>query len=179
MARGEELTDKQWALLELLLPELPRRPDGRGRRPWRSQREMLRDLAKMQERAYHMGEWTEPVIRRYHALAPTGTYPGAAAIRAFHAWLFVPPALWPFNVLNVLAGCLDILAAGERLPARLELLAGLLPPLPNETVCKEVAEHEYHVQSGTVKANDNAVVCIARWRFLRARIRGFFLVPPG
>ena len=40
MARGEELTDEQWALLELLLPELPRRADGRGR-PWRSQREVL------------------------------------------------------------------------------------------------------------------------------------------
>ena len=40
MARGEELTDEQWALLELLLPEPPRRADGRGR-PWRCQREVL------------------------------------------------------------------------------------------------------------------------------------------
>ena len=40
MARGEELTDEQWVLLEPLLPELPRRDDGRGR-PWRSQREVL------------------------------------------------------------------------------------------------------------------------------------------
>ena len=40
MARGEELTDEQWALLEVMLPELPRRADGRGR-PWRSQREVL------------------------------------------------------------------------------------------------------------------------------------------
>ena len=40
MARGEELTDEQWELLGPLLPELPRRGDGRGR-PWRSQREVL------------------------------------------------------------------------------------------------------------------------------------------
>ena len=40
MARGEELTDEQWLILEPLLPELPRRSDGRGR-PWRSQREGL------------------------------------------------------------------------------------------------------------------------------------------
>ena len=40
MASGEELTDEQWALLELLLPEPPRRPDGRGR-PWCSQREVF------------------------------------------------------------------------------------------------------------------------------------------
>ena len=40
MARGEELTKEQWTLLEGLLPELPRRADGRGR-PWRGQREVL------------------------------------------------------------------------------------------------------------------------------------------
>ena len=40
MARGEELADEQRALREPLLPELPRRFDGRGR-PWRSQREVL------------------------------------------------------------------------------------------------------------------------------------------
>lgn len=140
---------------------------------------MLRDLAKMQERSYHMGEWTEPVIRRYHVLAPTGTHPGVAAVRAFHAWLFVPPTLWPFNVLDMLAGCLDILAASKGLSDQLELPAGSPLPLPNQTVCKEMAEHEHHVWSGTVKADDNAVVCIARRRFLRARIRGSFLAPPG
>ena len=40
MARGEELTDEQWTLVKELLPELPRRSDGRGR-PWRSQRQVL------------------------------------------------------------------------------------------------------------------------------------------
>jgi len=38
--RAEELTDEQWAVLEPLLPELPRREDGRGR-PWRDNREVM------------------------------------------------------------------------------------------------------------------------------------------
>lgn len=40
MARGEELTDEQWALIEPLLAELPKRDDGKGR-PWRSNREIM------------------------------------------------------------------------------------------------------------------------------------------
>jgi transposase len=43
MANAEELTDEQWLTLEALLPELPRRSDGRGR-PWRSQREVLKGV---------------------------------------------------------------------------------------------------------------------------------------
>lgn len=34
-----DLTDEQWAVLEPLIGELPRRADGRGR-PWRSSREV-------------------------------------------------------------------------------------------------------------------------------------------
>ncbi len=40
MARGEELTDEQWAVLAPLIPEPPRREDNRGR-PWRDTREVL------------------------------------------------------------------------------------------------------------------------------------------
>ena len=40
MARGEELTDEQWAVLAPLIPEPPRREDKRGR-PWRDTREVL------------------------------------------------------------------------------------------------------------------------------------------
>ena len=35
-----DLTDAQWALLDSLIPEPPRRKDGRGR-PWRGRREVL------------------------------------------------------------------------------------------------------------------------------------------
>jgi transposase len=41
--RGEELTDEPWALIGPLLPELPRREDGRGR-PWRESREVLNGI---------------------------------------------------------------------------------------------------------------------------------------
>ncbi len=147
---------------------------------------LARDLAEMQERAYHMGEWTESVIRRYHALASAGTHPDAAAVRAFHAWLFVPPTLWPFNVLDVLAGCLDVFAANQPLPARLALLAGLLPPVPSEAVCKAVAEHEHHVQSGTYQhllrtpekfqQNEEALRADSGWQHDWAKIKQAFRV---
>jgi transposase len=39
-SRAEELTDDQWALIAPLLPELPRRADGRGR-PWRDNRAVM------------------------------------------------------------------------------------------------------------------------------------------
>ena len=35
-----DLTNEQWAILELLIPEPPRRPDGRGR-PWKPARDVL------------------------------------------------------------------------------------------------------------------------------------------
>ena len=38
--RGEELTDEQWAVIEPLIPEPPRREDGRGR-PWKDTREVM------------------------------------------------------------------------------------------------------------------------------------------
>ena len=38
--RGEELTDEQWAVIEPLIPEPPRREDNRGR-PWRGTREVM------------------------------------------------------------------------------------------------------------------------------------------
>ena len=43
MARGEELTDEQWAVIEPHLPELPSREDGRGR-PWRGNREVMNGI---------------------------------------------------------------------------------------------------------------------------------------
>jgi transposase len=43
MARREELTDEQWAIIQPLIPAPPRRADGRGR-PWRDAREGLNDI---------------------------------------------------------------------------------------------------------------------------------------
>jgi transposase len=43
MARREELTDEQWTIIQPLIPEPPRRPDGRGR-PWRDARAVLNGI---------------------------------------------------------------------------------------------------------------------------------------
>ena len=40
---ARELTDLQWAVLDTLIPEPPRRKDGRGR-PWRSRRSVLNGI---------------------------------------------------------------------------------------------------------------------------------------
>lgn len=46
MARGEELADEQWAVIEPPLPELPIREDGRGR-PWREKREVINGILRV------------------------------------------------------------------------------------------------------------------------------------
>lgn len=38
-----DLTDEQWAVVKVIIPEPPRRPDGRGR-PWREAREVLNGI---------------------------------------------------------------------------------------------------------------------------------------
>ncbi len=43
MARREELTDAQWAIIDPLIPKLPRRADQRGR-PWRDSREVMNGI---------------------------------------------------------------------------------------------------------------------------------------
>lgn len=41
-----DLTDEQWEVLELLIPEPPRRADGRGR-PWRDPRDALNSILRV------------------------------------------------------------------------------------------------------------------------------------
>jgi len=103
-----------------------------------------RDLAKLKTRAFHRAEWAEDVLRQYHAMPKTVVAP----LRGLYDWLFVPPTLWPFNVQDVLAGCLDTLKARQRLNERQQLLLALLPAAPGEAVCAAIAEHERHVQQG-------------------------------
>ena len=44
--RGEELTDEQWAVIGPLIPDPPRRGDGRGR-PWRDTREVINGVLRI------------------------------------------------------------------------------------------------------------------------------------
>jgi len=43
MARREELTDEQWAIIAPLIPEPQRQEDGRGR-PWKDSREVINGI---------------------------------------------------------------------------------------------------------------------------------------
>ena len=102
------------------------------------------DLGKLKGRAFHMVEWAEDVLRRYHSLSK----PTTQQLRPLYNWMFVPPTLWPFNIHDVLTDCLVALEKGKRLNSRQRLLIDLLPEPPNETICAAVAEHEHQVHKG-------------------------------
>ncbi len=106
------------------------------------------DFEKMQSRAFHMAEWTEAALRRYHVLISTEEHAANPCLKTLHAWLFAPSTLWPFNVFDVFTDCLTALEKGKKLSPGLRLLIELLPDTPGETVCAAVAEQEHHVQNG-------------------------------
>src|ERR687891_469664 len=55
MARGEELTDEQWAILAPLIPEPPRREDNRGQQ-WSRDGTLRRVLEALAEDLRERGE---------------------------------------------------------------------------------------------------------------------------
>jgi hypothetical protein len=107
------------------------------------------DLKKLESRAYHIAEWAEEVLRRYHAVIPNSEGEAVKRLQVLYRWIFVPSTLWPFNVQDVLGDCLTALEKGKRLNSRHCLLVDLLPEPPDETICTAVADHELHVQKGT------------------------------
>ena len=122
---------------------------------------LARDLKKIQDRAFHMAEWTEDILRRFHALNLEVAHPNTPCLQTLRAWLFVPPTLWPFNMLDALAGCLAAVETGKPIGPKLRLLVELLPAAPAEAVCEVLADHEHYVQSGTY---ENLVNASAKFR---------------
>lgn len=106
------------------------------------------DLQRLKALAFDRAESAAGLLSRYHALAPRLSSPVREELRQLYEWLFVPISLWPFNIENVLAGCLTSLERGRGLNRQLRLLIGLLPERPDTKVCDAVAEHERHVQQG-------------------------------
>jgi transposase len=74
MARREELTEEQWAVISPLIPENPRREDGRGR-PWRDSRELLNGIP-----------WILRTGARWQDL-PEGFPPYQICHRRFQQWV--------------------------------------------------------------------------------------------
>ena len=107
------------------------------------------DLKKLEARAFHIAEYAEEVLRRYHSAIPMLQDEAAILLRVLYHWMFVPPTLWPFHIQDVLMDCLSTVEKGKRLTARQRLLIDLLPEPPDETICAAVAEHELHVQRGS------------------------------
>lgn len=109
---------------------------------------LLRDLRKLDALAFHRREWSEPVIRHYHELRGEKGDAVVEELLRFYQWMFVPITLWPFNIHEVLATCLDRLANGKPLDKEMRLLLEILPAPPAEVVCAVVAQHEHEVQRG-------------------------------
>ena len=111
-------------------------------------REPCLDLEKLKARAFHIAEWAEEVIRRYHSAKGDWKEKEALQLEKLYGWIFVPVSLWPFNIQEVLTDCLDALEKRSGLSARLCLLIELLPQAPDENVCEAVAGHELNVEKG-------------------------------
>ena len=82
---------------------------------------LARDLKKLQSRSYHRAEWAEEVLQHYHAIVPR-LEAGASHLHMLYEWMFGPPTLWPFNIQDLLSGCLAALENGTRLNDRERLL---------------------------------------------------------
>jgi hypothetical protein len=108
-----------------------------------------RDLKKLKTRAYHIAEWAEDVLRRYHAALPNLQDDVAVRLRVLYDWMFVPLTLWPFNIQEMLNDLLTAVEKGKRLSRQQSLIIDLLPAPPDETICEAVAHHERHVQTGS------------------------------
>jgi transposase len=87
MARREALTNAQWTLITPLLPEPPRRTDGRGR-PWRDAREVLNGIlwilrsgARWQDLPERFPPY-QPCHRRFHQWVRDGTLRRALEVLA-------------------------------------------------------------------------------------------------
>lgn len=107
------------------------------------------DLKKLESRAYHIAEWAEDVLRRYHAAIPILETEAAVRLRVLYHWMFVPLTLWPFNIHEMLYDILATLEQGKHLSRQQCLIIDLLPAPPDETICMSVADHERHVQTGS------------------------------
>jgi hypothetical protein len=106
------------------------------------------DLARLESRAYGIGEWAAGILQRYHAQLASFSKEDTQALAHLHAWVFVPLTLWPFSITDLLHQCLQQVEKGQPLHPQLRLGINLLPDVPDETVCETVAEHERQVQRG-------------------------------
>jgi transposase len=98
MARREELNDKQWEIIEPLIPQPAKRDDGKGR-PRRDDREILNGIL-----------WILPSGARWQDMPPR-----------FPPYPDVPPPLPGVGVSRVLRQMLEALAEDLRSRGKLDL----------------------------------------------------------
>jgi transposase len=100
---ARELTDLQWAILDTLIPEPPRRKDGRGR-PWKSRRSVLNGILWVLRTGAPWADLPEryPSYQTCH--------------RRFHQWVRS----------GIMQGFLEALAEDPRIQGRLDVREALI-----------------------------------------------------
>ncbi len=106
------------------------------------------NLKKLHAQAFDLADWTEPAIRRYHAIAAGLEETQSVLIRKLCDWLLAPFSLWPFNLHEVFEACLSTLEKRKKMTPQQQLIIELLPEPPDESVCAAVTDHEFQVQKG-------------------------------
>ena len=84
-------------------------------------------LKKLHAQAFDLADWTEPAIRRYHAVAAGLEGTLSVLIRKLCDWLLTPFSLWPFNLHEVFEACLSTLEKRKKLTPQQQLIIELLP----------------------------------------------------
>ena len=107
------------------------------------------DLKKLHAQAFDLADWTEPSLRRYHAVAAGLEGAPAVMLRKLCDWLLVSFSLWPFNINEVFEACLATVEKRKKLTPQQQLIIELLPEPPEESICAAVTAHELHVQKGS------------------------------
>ncbi len=106
------------------------------------------DLRRLGTLAFHRREWSEAVVRRYHAVRRDKGDQAVEQFDGLYRWMFVPITLWPLNIQDVFTLCLARVSATKPLDKEMRLLLQILPPPPEDKVCAVVARHEHDVQRG-------------------------------
>ncbi len=84
-----DLTDEQWSIIQPLIPDPPRRPDGKGR-PWRDSREVMTAYYGYYVQEHHgMTCQTDTRHTRHATVGFSSGYAPARLRRYFRHWLTI------------------------------------------------------------------------------------------
>lgn len=107
------------------------------------------DLKKLNQRAFHRGEWGKDLMRRLHRLLRSKrSEPETRALESLRRWLLVPLTLWPVFLEGLGRQVVDLLERGYPLDPASWLLIELLGSPPSDAAQSVTDSHEHQIQAG-------------------------------